>query len=173
VDLDISVATDAALAAELTGLVNRVYAEAERGLWADGATRTAEAEMRGLIAAGQIAVARHDGAIVGAVRVQRIDGRTGEFGMLVADPRFRGAGIGRALVRFAERWAGERGLRRMQLELLVPRGWTHPVKEFTGAWYRRMGYRVVRTGDFAADHPALVDRLATPCDYLIFQRELG
>jgi len=94
-------AKDTALVHELAGLVNRVYAVAEEGLWADGAPRTTPAEMAELVAAGQIAVARAQERIVGAVRIQRLDSTEGEFGMLVADPAHRGTGVGRELVRFA------------------------------------------------------------------------
>lgn len=41
--------------------------------------------------------------------------------MLAVDPDRRGIGIGRDLVRFAERSCADAGLRTMQLELLVPR----------------------------------------------------
>jgi len=117
-------------------------------------------------------VVRSGGRVVGAVRVQRLEDGAGEFGMLVAAPEERGTGIGRDLVAFAEDWARERGLPRMHLELLVPRGWEHPVKEFLRGWYTRIGYRVVREGDFAADHPALVPHLACPCDFLVFRKDL-
>jgi hypothetical protein len=63
-------ASDRALVAEVSDLVTRVYATAEAGLWVDGATRTNPAEMAGMIAAGEVAVARIEGQIVGAVRVQ-------------------------------------------------------------------------------------------------------
>ena len=114
-------ATDTALVHELAGLVNRVYAVAEEGLWADGAPRTTPAEMAELIAAGQIAVARAEERIVGAVRIQRLASSEGELGMLVADPAHRGTGVGRELVRFAERWGREQGLDTMQLEGGCPR----------------------------------------------------
>ena len=65
--------------------------------------------------------------------------------MLVAAPEQRGTGVGRALVDFAERHSRERGLRAIQLELLVPRAWRHPSKEFLKAWYGRSGYRLIRT----------------------------
>jgi GNAT superfamily N-acetyltransferase len=165
-------AGDAGLAAELTDLVNRVYAVAEEGLWVGGATRTTPAEIQAMIAAGEIVVARRDGRLVGAVRVQRLDHGDGEFGMLVAAPEQRGTGLGRDLVAFAERWARERGLARMQLELLVPRTWSHPVKEFLRGWYTRIGYRVVRTGSLGEAYPTLVPQLATPCDFLIFHKDL-
>lgn len=166
------VVSDTGLAAQIAGLVNRVYADAEKGIWANAAPRTTEAEVADLIHTGQIAVARSDDRVVGSVRVQQLDDATGEFGMLVAAPEERGTGLGRDLVTFAERWAGDRGLSRMQLELLVPRDWTHPVKEFLRDWYTRLGYRVVRTGDFGADYPALAPHLACPCDFLVFHKDL-
>ena len=169
----VAVTGDVALAAEIAALVNRVYAEAEEGLWLDGAARTTEAEVAAYIRAGQLAVARSGDRVVGAVRIQQLAEDVGEFGMLVAAPEERGTGVGRHLVSFAERWARDRGLPRMQLELLVPQTWKHPVKEFLRDWYTRIGYRVVRTGDLAEDYPALVPLLACPCDFLVFHKELG
>ena len=49
----------------------------------------------------------------------------------------------------------------MQLEVLAPRTWTHPVKEFLRGWYTRIGYRQIRTARPADAHPALQPRLAT------------
>lgn len=163
---------DTGRAADLADLVNRVYADAEKGLWLDGAARTTEAEMAGLVDAGQIWVATSSSRVVGAVRIQQLDDGTGEFGMLVAAPEERGTGLGRDLVSFAESWARERGLSRMQLELLVPQTWAHPVKDFLRDWYTRIGYQVVRTDDFGAAFPELAPRLACPCDFLIFHKEL-
>lgn len=164
---------DTGLATEIAGLVNRVYAEAEAGLWVDGASRTTEAEVAGLIDAGEIAVAQTEDRVVGSVRIQQLDDGLGEFGMLVAAPDQRGTGLGRELVHFAEQWARSHGLAAMQLELLVPRTWKHPVKEFLRGWYTRIGYQVVRTGDLNADFPHLVPHLACPCDFLIFRKDLS
>jgi GNAT superfamily N-acetyltransferase len=165
-------ADDTALVNELAALVNSVYALAEEGLWADGTPRTTPDRMAEQIAAGQIAVARTDERIVGAVRIQRLDTGEGEFGMLVADPAHRGQGIGRELVRFAERWSREQGSDTMQLEVLVPRQRSHPSKEFLKAWYTRIGYRPVRTGQFEQSYPELAPLLATPCDFVIYRKSL-
>jgi GNAT superfamily N-acetyltransferase len=167
-----SVASDDALVAGVTDLVNRVYATAERGLWVDGATRTNPAEVAGMIGAGEVAVARVDGQIVGAVRVQQLAGGVGEFGMLVADQDRRGEGIGRELIAFAEALSRQRDLDVMQLELLVPREWTHPTKEFLHAWYTRLGYRPVRSGTIEESYPQLAPLLATPTDFVIYHKDL-
>ena len=119
--LEATAGDDAGLVDWLARLINDVYAVAERGLWRDGATRTTASELAGLIAAGEIAVATRDGRISGSVRIHDVAADTSEFGMLVADADQRGIGIGRDLVEFAERQSRERGLRAMQLELLVPR----------------------------------------------------
>jgi ribosomal protein S18 acetylase RimI-like enzyme len=157
---------------EVADLVNRVYATAEEGLWRPGAARTTFAETREYIRRGEIAVARLDGRIVGSVRIQRLDGGLGEFGMLAADPAHRGVGIGRRLIRFAERLIRDDGRDTMQLELLVPKTWTHPSKQFLHEWYTRLGYRVVRTGDIDEQYPALAPLLATPCDFVVYHKAL-
>jgi GNAT superfamily N-acetyltransferase len=165
-------ADDGEFVAQIVDLVNRVYADAEKGLWQDGADRTNAPEVAAIVRTGQLAVARLDGRLVGAVRIQRLDHDLGEFGMLVASPEYRGVGIGRELVAFAEGWARDQGLSRMQLELLVPRTWTHPVKEFLHGWYTRIGYQPVRTGRLGAAYPALQPQLATPCDFVIYHKNL-
>jgi ribosomal protein S18 acetylase RimI-like enzyme len=163
---------DAKLMARITELTNQVYAVAEDGLWTAGATRTTLDEVVELTRAGQIAVARLSGRVVGCVRVQRLDEGKGEFGMLAADPAHRGVGVGRELVRFAESTSSAEGIRSMQLELLVPRDWTHPTKVFLAAWYKRLGYRVARTGAIEEAYPALAPLLATPCDFVTYEKRL-
>jgi ribosomal protein S18 acetylase RimI-like enzyme len=163
---------DANVTLRIARLINEVYAVAEDGLWTAGATRTTLDEVVELTRAGQIAVARLSGRVVGCVRVQRLDEGTGEFGMLAADPAHRGLGVGRELVRFAERKSSAEGVRSMQLELLVPRGWTHPTKAFLAAWYTRIGYQVARRGAIDEAYPALAPLLATPCDFVIYRKRL-
>ena len=164
---------DPALVEQLTDLINRVYAAAEEGLWLDGATRTNASEVAGLIAAGEIAVATRNGDILGSVRIHDVARDASEFGILVADPERRGSGIGVALLDFVEARSRDRGLRAMQLELLVPREWDHPSKEFLKAWYGRRGYRVIRTGSIEDAHPHLAPLLATPCDMLVWEKPLS
>jgi GNAT superfamily N-acetyltransferase len=117
-------------------------------------------------------VAARHGRITGSVRLHDVSEDTGEFGMLVADPDERGTGVGRALVDFVEQHTRDRGLRAVQLELLVPRTWRHPSKEFLHSWYDRRGYRVVRTGRLDEAYPHLAALLATPCDFVIYEKPL-
>jgi GNAT superfamily N-acetyltransferase len=170
--IDFRTTADPALVTRIADLVNLVYAESERGLWADGAQRTDAAEIATYARSGELAVSHLDGELAGVVRIQRLDPDTGEFGMLAADPAVRGRGIGRDLVRFAEDTARDRGCQQMRLELLVPRGWVLESKEFLARWYTRLGYELDRVGTIDEDYPALAPLLAGPADYRIYRKRL-
>ncbi|RZQ66087.1 GNAT family N-acetyltransferase [Amycolatopsis suaedae] len=156
----------------LADLVNVVYAESEQGMWNDGAARTSTTEMASMTAAGEIVVATLGRETVGCVRLRRIDETTAEFGVLAADPARRGVGVGRELVRHVERVSAADGVTTMRLEVLVPREWSHPSKEFLIGWYTRIGYRRTGTGRVDEAHPHLAPLLATPCDVAQFAKPL-
>jgi GNAT superfamily N-acetyltransferase len=170
--LPAAAADDAALMAQLTELINGVYAVAEKGLWVDGAARTTVERVTELVRAGQLAVARLAGQIVGCVRVQLLGYGVGEFGMLAVIPASRGTGVGRDLVLFAEQAARRARCHTMQLEVLVPRAWSHPSKDFLTDWYTRSGYKLARVGAIEESYPELAPLLATPCDYMIYRKAL-
>jgi GNAT superfamily N-acetyltransferase len=171
--LDAAAGQDAALIARLVALINGVYAASENGLWRDAATRTTPAEVARFIEHGEVAVATVGGELAGAVRIQALSGATAEFGLLASDPEYRGIGVGRRLIGFAERHSQERGQRTMQLELLVPGTWRHPDKVFLDDWYRRIGYRVVRRTSVEDLQPQLAPLLATPCEFVVYEKPLA
>jgi GNAT superfamily N-acetyltransferase len=170
--IDVRVLDDARLAEPLTELVNDVYAVAESGLWRDGMKRTTADDLAGEIRAGEIVVATRGEEVVGCVRVHDVAEDTSEFGILVSAPTARGMGVGNALLDFAERTSRERGMRAMQLELLVPREWSHPAKEFLKEWYGRRGYELIGLRDMRIAYPQLVPLLATPCDLQVREKRL-
>ena len=73
---------------------------------------------------------------------------------------------------FAERHSHGRGRRATRLELLVPRGWTHPEKRKLDAWYRRIGYGAVSTASVDSAYPRLAPLLCTPCDFVVYEKPL-
>jgi GNAT superfamily N-acetyltransferase len=169
----VQVATERALAGELSELINEVYEVAERGLWREGFERTSEAEIAELIAGGEIAIVRRDGRVIGSIRIHDVAADASEFGLLVAAPDQRGVGVGRALVDHAEHETRDRGLRAIQLELLVPLEWSHPTKEFLKGWYTRRGYRIIGRRQVADAYPHLAPLLATPCQLTLYEKRLG
>lgn len=158
--------------ARLTRLINEVYDHAESGMWKRTGTRTDPAEVARLLRARALILAEVDGLVAGSVDVKLMGHGVGEFGMLVADPHHRGKGIGSALVDRAERWARDMGCHTMRLELLTPRTWTHPSKEFLKAWYSRIGYAPRTTEPLEMLHPELVGELATECDFTVWHKTL-
>lgn len=166
-------ARDEALVAELVNIVNSAYAIGEAGLWQDGATRTAPAEIAEAIRGGGMLAATLDGQAVGCAYVRPLDAKTADLGLVSAAPQQWGTGIGRELVRLAEELMRRRGVTTMQLELLVPKGWEHPSKRRLRDWYTRLGYRVIRTAPFEEVAAHLEPQLATPCEFLIFHKSLA
>ncbi len=165
-------AGDAAAISSLAAMVNTVYTLADAGLWAAPFQRTTPDELVRHTRDGELAVASVDTGVVGCVRVRAVDDTTAEFGLLAADPAHRGNGIGRELVRFAERTARAAGRTVMELELMGPRDGPHPAKDVLAAWYGRLGYRVVGSSDLARVHPGLGRRLARPCDFRRYRKQL-
>jgi GNAT superfamily N-acetyltransferase len=164
---------DADTVKRLTDLINDVYDDAESGMWKRKGVRTNPAEVERLLHAGALILAEIDGLLVGSVNINLLGNGVGEFGMLVADRQYRGSGIGSALVAHAEEWARQRGCHTMRLELLTPRHWTHPSKEFLTQWYSRIGYAPQTTEPLESLHPGLVPDLATECDFTVWHKPLA
>ncbi len=87
-------------------------------------------------------VAEDDGVVVGWAHVHQSltleSGPWAEIAGLVVDHRYRGQGVGKALMAAAEQWARDEGYGEVRLRSNVIRGEAH---EF----YRRLGYEVVKT----------------------------
>jgi GNAT superfamily N-acetyltransferase len=175
-----SLAEDEVLA--LVQLINDVYDDAEASMWKVQGYCTTLQEVNYLIQKRKLIVAKigsSSGKVVGVgcIKVERIinvdaDEQTttiGGLGMMVVDPVQRGNRIGCHLIQAAEDWAMQQGYSTMQLEMLTPRHWKHPSKEFNKAWYSRLGYVPKNTVPFGEDHAQM---LATECDFTIWHKNL-
>jgi GNAT superfamily N-acetyltransferase len=156
----------------LTKLINEVFDHAESGMWKDKCVRTNPAEVEYLLRTQRLILAEMDGVLVGSVSIHIFSRGVAEFGMLAADRKYRGVGIGSALVEHAEKWAREIGCHTMRLKLLVPRYWSHPSKEFLRQWYSKLGYKQKTTEPFESMAADLVSELATECDFTVWYKSL-
>ena len=166
-------ARDEALVEALAHVVNAAYAIGEAGLWHEGTARARSTDIAEAIRAEELLAATLDGRVVGCAYVHPLDTDTADLGLISVAPDLWGSGIGSEIVRSAEAHARSRGVTSMQLELLVPTGWTHPAKERLRAWYTRLGYRPLRTAPFDQVAAHLASRLATPCEFVIFRKPLA
>jgi GNAT superfamily N-acetyltransferase len=171
--VDQGAAADQALVEVLAGVINSAYAVGEEGLWLEGTPRTSPAEVADMIRAGSLLAATEDGRVAGCARVQPLDADTADLGLISVPPEQWRGGVGRELVRTAEELMRARGARTAQLELLVPQGWVHPQKKRLREWYLRLGYSIVRSAPVEEIIGDLGDRLAVPCEFLIFRKPLA
>lgn len=159
---------------QLADIVNRVYKEAEKGIWSDGQVRTDAAEIKRLAEKEELAIARVNGEIAGCVRISQVDTETGEFGILAVDKSRQGAGVGRALVEFAEEAFRQAELSVMQIKVLTPQEGTasFPSKANLIKWYTKQGYQ--ETGIELIDNAVsqLSIKLALPCQFIVYRKKI-
>ncbi|KAF5562495.1 hypothetical protein FPHYL_5689 [Fusarium phyllophilum] len=167
-------AEDKTLVSTLTDIVNTAYKKAESDIFIPSYQRTSAADITKFLGNGQLAVAylQPNNEPIGCVFIKLITPALGEFGMLALDPQYQGTGVGRQLAVFAEDECRRRGCTTMQLEILVPMTFHHEGKARLLGWYTRMGYELVKLGDFADDYPDLVNLLAGPTEYRVFEKSL-
>jgi dTDP-4-amino-4,6-dideoxy-D-galactose acyltransferase len=157
----------------LLELINAVYEETESDLWKPTTSgRTFYDEVEEFVKERQIFIARENDEIVGAVKFAPVNEHTLEFGMLAADKKMRGLGLGRDLVNIVENHGRNNGYKTMQLELLTPRHWKNPAKEFLKVWYSRLGYIPEKSMPFEEVSPHRIDEFATDCDFTVWLKKL-
>jgi GNAT superfamily N-acetyltransferase len=89
-----------------------------------------------------VLVAELEGAVVGWIHVQEsrlvVERPRADITGLVVDRGARRAGVGRMLVKAAERWAADRGADRIRVRSNV-------VREDAHAFYPALGFRIAKT----------------------------
>ncbi|MDA9951203.1 GNAT family N-acetyltransferase [Oligoflexaceae bacterium] len=158
---------------EIVSLINRVYSEAEAGMWNDGFQRVKPSEVVQYISDKNLIFAFKDEKLVGSVFVTQLSKTLGEFGMLVCEPSHRHQGIGRRLIAAAEDRCRELGCSQMQLEILYPKDWSQPTKEILKVWYPALGYRKGAEENFNEMYPQLAPVLAAACAFSTYTKDLG
>ncbi|RFU74663.1 acetyltransferase gnat family domain-containing [Trichoderma arundinaceum] len=182
----IATADDLAEISAITSLVNLVYVEAEAGIWNNGFLRTSDAEVANFIRKGQLALAYiasppppsegkgalQKGQLVGCVYVKKISDSMCTLGMLALDKTYQGLGLGREIFKFVEVYCLSLGCDTLGLDILMPTTYAHPLKTRMQAWYERLGFKLVKLGDFAEEYPALAPLLSGPVVDRFFEKKL-
>lgn len=156
---------------DLTALVNRAYALAERGLWLDGVARTNADEMSQWAVGGEMVAALNGSDLVGAVRSNHRGDGESWFGALAVIPTAAGQGLGRALVEYVERDAAQFGSHTMELEVLTSPN-SHPHLERLRAWYERLGYTETSRRGLLEVSPEEAPFMAVPIEAVVMCKPL-
>lgn len=159
----------------LVRVVNEAYNRGERGMWKGESVRTNDEEMRSFLLDSKILLARCiSGEIVGCVFVNTsFREGLGELGMLCVSETYLGKGLGTVLISAAEQHCRQFGCKKVQLELLTPRDYVHPVKAWLQGWYQRLGYVKGMPEDFGTAYPRMQPLLACECVFTAYVKQLS
>jgi N-acetylglutamate synthase-like GNAT family acetyltransferase len=172
IELKIATIKDESKADFLAEMINTVYNESEGNIWVDGYKRTSKGQIINIIRDNELLLAQKEDEIYGCVHLERVNDTVFKFKMLVANPIFKGEGIGSLLVKYAEQQAKEQGGTTMQLELLVPTAFKHPEKVFLHKWYSRIGYELIAEHSVDYVHQGISSYLKTDCVAKVYQKDL-
>lgn len=149
----------------LAQMINEVYRHAEQGLFKEGALiRTSKAELDDMLLQKQLMVLKIDNQIMGCAHVSRNDNYL-KLGMITVDANLKGKGFGKIIMENIETYAKKIGISKLQLELLTPQNWVQEHKKFLGDWYKRLGFRPIKTIPFDRE-----ELLATECNFTVYEK---
>ena len=100
-----------------------------------------------------------DNNIVGMILLEFGDG-VAHFGPLAVDPKYRGLGIAKSLVTYAEKTAAAQGFGKMEIFVAC-------LREELFTYYERMGYNKCGTRPYP--HP---EKLSRPVHFVIMSKSL-
>ncbi|SLM13606.1 putative Acetyltransferase, GNAT family [uncultured spirochete] len=90
----------------------------------------------------RVIVAEHEGQVIGWTSIEVVDhfylDKFAEISGFVVDERFRGQGVGHALMQEAERWTAAHGLSTLRLK-------TNVVREDAHRFYENLGFERTKT----------------------------
>lgn len=147
-----SVADDEALVERLASIVNQVYLGTEGDMWNEGFQRTRPEMIRTFIRDRELGVAYAQdtprslsvskGRPIDCFHWHPSPGATAaDFGTFALDALYRGTGLGRQILAFAEE--------------LFPTDLEHAFEARLSAWDTCSGYELVELASFQDDHPDL------------------
>ncbi len=158
--------------AALVNMINAVYRNAEDEIWQKEHLRVSTERLTEIIEKQELLIAVSNNEIAGCIHLEPVNNKLYKFKMLVANPKYKGTGIGSKLVKFAEETALYNGASTMQLELLVPTKFIHQDKVFLHNWYSKIGYVKKSTHSVDYCHEGISQFLKVDCEALVYQKLL-
>jgi ribosomal protein S18 acetylase RimI-like enzyme len=138
-------------------LVNRAFAV--EAFFALG-DRTSDEKVGEMLAHGTFFLAEVRDRLVGCVHAERREGGRGYIGMLAVDPALQRQGLGRQLMRVAERHCLQAHCTEAILTVINLRTELPP-------FYRSLGYQEIGTAPYGDEH-----RATRPLHFLVMRKKL-
>lgn len=142
----------------LHAIMVEVYAVTEVDIWGHDYQRMDLAEFTEIINKEELLVAKFNGQLVGCLHLYRLTDFVFSFGLLSVDFNFKGKGIGRELIQFAEEIARKNKGESMEIEVLRAKHQELEFKQILDQWYQRLGYELIQTVDFLERKPDKVEK---------------
>jgi ribosomal protein S18 acetylase RimI-like enzyme len=160
----------------IVALMNRAYRGAGAAGWSTeepylSGDRINEDHLRAdLLAKSEASLLKWEdsegGGLLGCVWIEPLDEDVWYLGSLATDPTRQNSGLGKILLSAAEHWVGERGGKRIRMNVVN-------VRDALIAWYVRRGYR--KTGE-TEPFPYGDDRYGAPLrddlSFLVLEKDL-
>ncbi len=173
IELRIATAIDKQRVDFLVVMINEVYKETEGNIWIDDYQRISKEQLIKAICDKELLLAVNNQTIYGCAHLLRLNNLAYKFKMLVANPKYKGTGIGSKLVTYVEQTALGKGASIMQLELLVPTEFIHQDKVFLHNWYTRIGYELKEEHNVDYVHQGISRFLKTGCVAKVYEKVIG
>lgn len=190
--LSLSVLQDLEQAQEVTTVVNEAYFAGEYGMWKNNEPRTTLQEVQTLIQENRIIVAMDGAKLLGTLKITKCSDDVLEFGQLAVARSALRTGAAKQLIAFVEAYARSHGYTTLKLEILYPsENFTDSLDSMIDmtdltvpAWkkkalldkiYTNLQFKRTLVGsmtEFAQDYPQLVNALAIPCNYVVYEKAL-
>ncbi|KAI0866611.1 hypothetical protein F4860DRAFT_509006 [Xylaria cubensis] len=107
--------------------------------------------------------------LAGCIRIKKFSATTGGFRTLIVDPAYRKTGLGRRLIRFAEkRCRDDLGLTAMRQEFLNPKYCTEPPK-----YLSTLGYVMKEVCNIEDAYPEMRPLLPGTTKYYVMEKQLA
>lgn len=153
-------------------LINEAYRWSEAEQWTHAKERTDSVEIRDLLDAGALFLAKQGETLAGVVKVEERSPGIGGFGMLATSSEILNQGIGGALVSAAENWMRKRKISEIEIEIVhAERPNAH--KRRLHDWYTRLGYEREVTYPIAERIPAIAPLQRQVCVSTVYRKRIG
>ena len=120
---------------------DQIYFKNEQDFWKEKYYRISKEDCLELHENNELFVLEKEEQILGFFTLKLIDEEIANFSMLTVIEKHQRNGYGNVMLNYIIDQSIEKGLKKISLELLCPKGWVHPQKKILQEWYSSRGFK--------------------------------